>query len=115
MHKIVVNLGFFGILLCASVPNPLFDLAGIICGHFNVPFWTFFGATVIGKAIIKCNLQSFAVLLFFSTDVREVILQNIKPILPPYFYELIVSQTLGMSDAPKNVPIYANLRLAKPE
>eukprot|EP00731_Ephydatia_muelleri_P022563 Em0015g146a len=29
------------------IPNPLFDLAGITCGHFLVPFWTFFGATVI--------------------------------------------------------------------
>ena len=32
-----------GILVCASIPNPLFDLAGITCGHFLVPFWTFFG------------------------------------------------------------------------
>ena len=35
-------------LLLASIPNPLFDLAGITCGHFLVPFWTFFGATLIG-------------------------------------------------------------------
>lgn len=26
------QVGFFGILACASVPNPLFDLAGITCG-----------------------------------------------------------------------------------
>lgn len=40
-----------------QIPNPLFDLAGITCGHFLVPFWTFFGATLIGKAIIKMHLQ----------------------------------------------------------
>ena len=40
-----------------QVPNPLFDLAGITCGHCLVPFWTFFGATLIGKAIIKMHLQ----------------------------------------------------------
>ncbi len=40
-----------------KVPNPLFDLAGITCGHFLVPFWTFFGATLIGKAIIKVHIQ----------------------------------------------------------
>ena len=40
-----------------QIPNPLFDLAGITCGHFLVPFWTFFGATVIGKAIIKMHIQ----------------------------------------------------------
>ena len=40
-----------------SIPNPLFDLAGITCGHFLVPFWTFFGATLIGKAVIKMHIQ----------------------------------------------------------
>ena len=91
VHRLVQRVGFFGILLCASVrasyvttspnhhhlkswsacllfyssihtlsskiPNPLFDLAGITCGHFLVPFWTFFGATLIGKAIIKMHIQ----------------------------------------------------------
>ncbi len=41
----------------SQIPNPLFDLAGITCGHFLVPFWTFFGATVIGKALIKAHIQ----------------------------------------------------------
>ena len=49
--------GFWGILLAASVPNPAFDAAGIACGHFGVPFWEFFGATMIGKACIKVMLQ----------------------------------------------------------
>ncbi|KAG8320341.1 Vacuolar membrane protease [Homalodisca vitripennis] len=53
VEDLIKRVGFFGILLCASVPNPLFDLAGIMCGHFLVPFWTFFGATLIGKAVIK--------------------------------------------------------------
>jgi len=35
----------------------LFDLAGITCGHFLVPFGTFFGATLIGKAVIKMHIQ----------------------------------------------------------
>ena len=49
VFKLVKRVGFWGILLCASIPNPLFDLAGITCGHFLVKFWTFFGATLIGK------------------------------------------------------------------
>jgi vacuole membrane protein 1 len=48
---------FLTVTLCASIPNPLFDLAGIICGHFLIPFWTFFGAAMLGKAIIKVHLQ----------------------------------------------------------
>ena len=40
-----------------QVPNPLFDLAGIMCGQFGIPFWEFFLATLIGKAIIKTHIQ----------------------------------------------------------
>jgi hypothetical protein len=51
------RLGFFGILFFASIPNPLFDLAGFTCGHFLIPFTTFFGATLLGKACIKASIQ----------------------------------------------------------
>ena len=44
-------------MISPQIPNPLFDLAGITCGHFLVPFWTFFGATLIGKAVIKMHIQ----------------------------------------------------------
>lgn len=47
---------FIVVLLAASIPNPLFDLAGLTCGHFLIPFATFFGATFIGKAIIKVSI-----------------------------------------------------------
>lgn len=49
--------GFLTVLICASIPNPLFDLAGLTCGHFGIAFFTFFSATAIGKAIIKVHLQ----------------------------------------------------------
>ncbi|KAI3815512.1 hypothetical protein L1987_15183 [Smallanthus sonchifolius] len=55
-------LNFFTILLLASVPNPLFDLAGIMCGQFRIPFWEFFFATVLGKAIIKAHIQTVFVI-----------------------------------------------------
>merc|ERR1719348_1881636 len=63
--------GFFGILAAASIPNPLFDLAGITCGHFLVPFWTFFGATLIGKAVIKMHIQKVFVILAFNKELFE--------------------------------------------
>lgn len=60
------QIGFIGILACASIPNPLFDLAGLTCGHFLVPFWTFFGATVLGKAVIKMHIQKMFVIISFN-------------------------------------------------
>jgi membrane protein YqaA with SNARE-associated domain len=50
--------GFLGVLLMASYPNIAFDLCGICCGHFLMPFWTFFLATFLGKAVIRNSYQS---------------------------------------------------------
>lgn len=66
VFKLIKRVGFWGILLCASIPNPLFDLAGITCGHFLVRFSTFFGATLIGKAIVKMHIQLIFVIFLFS-------------------------------------------------
>ena len=57
--------GFLTILLFASIPNPLFDLAGIMSGHFRIPFKTFFSATIIGKAVIKVHLQMVFIITIF--------------------------------------------------
>merc|ERR1719419_1769079 len=71
VQQLVEKVGFFGILACASIPNPLFDLAGITCGHFLIPFWTFFGATLIGKAIIKMHIQKMFVIFAFNQQLME--------------------------------------------
>ncbi|KAI9016795.1 transmembrane protein 49, isoform CRA_a [Hyaloraphidium curvatum] len=72
--KLLKGYGFVGILICASIPNPLFDLAGILCGQFLIPFYTFFGATVIGKAIIKTSLQSLFIIALFSKGTTDFVL-----------------------------------------
>lgn len=66
--------GFITILLCASIPNPLFDLAGITCGHFKIPFKKFFMATFIGKAIIKVHIQMIFVITIFRKESLDFIL-----------------------------------------
>ena len=71
VQQLVEKVGFFGILACASIPNPLFDLAGITCGHFLIPFWTFFGATLIGKAVIKMHIQKIFVIFAFNQQLME--------------------------------------------
>jgi len=75
MKNLVTKLGFVGIMIAASIPNPLFDLAGITCGHFLVPFWTFFGATLIGKAVFKVLIQVVSVILIFNKQYMDVILE----------------------------------------
>jgi hypothetical protein len=72
------KVGFVGVLLMASIPNPLFDLAGLTCGHLLFPFWKFFGATLIGKALIKSNIQAVFVVLLFSPRTLEIVLADIS-------------------------------------
>jgi hypothetical protein len=81
-ERIVKNVGFLSILIFASVPNPFFDLAGITCGHFLVPFWTFFGATLIGKALVKMHVQMLFVVLAFSEHHVENLINQLRKI--PY-------------------------------
>ena len=69
------RLGFFGILACASIPNPLFDLAGIICGYSLISFWTFFGATLLGKAVIKMHIQKLVVIIVFNEAYVQRVLE----------------------------------------
>ncbi|KAJ4722431.1 vacuole membrane protein KMS1-like [Melia azedarach] len=65
------HLNFFTILVLASVPNPLFDLAGIMCGQFGIPFWKFFLATLIGKAIIKTHIQTFFIISVCNNQLLD--------------------------------------------
>ncbi|KAL6657753.1 hypothetical protein ACP70R_005533 [Stipagrostis hirtigluma subsp. patula] len=67
------HLNFTMILLLASVPNPLFDLAGILCGQFNIPFWKFFLATLIGKAIVKVCIQTTLVIILCNNQLLDLV------------------------------------------
>merc|ERR1712226_541050 len=80
MHDLVNKAGFLGILAAASIPNPLFDLAGITCGHFLVPFWTFFGATLIGKAVIKMHIQKIFIIMAFNDTLIAGVISNLNRI-----------------------------------
>jgi len=82
MDTVIRNVGFLAILAFASIPNPLFDIAGMTCGHFLIPFWTFFGATLIGKAVIKMHFQMLCVVVAFSEHHVENLINKLKTI--PY-------------------------------
>ncbi|XP_049414259.1 vacuole membrane protein KMS1-like isoform X3 [Solanum stenotomum] len=74
-------LNFFTILILASVPNPLFDLAGIMCGQFGIPFWKFFTATLIGKAIIKTHIQTAFIISVCNNQLLDLIENQLVRVL----------------------------------
>ncbi|CAD2218995.1 hypothetical protein AGDE_06307 [Angomonas deanei] len=64
----IKRYGFWAIFLLSSWPNMAFDLCGMACGQFRMPFWTFFGATLLGKAVVKVNMQAVFFVFLFSGD-----------------------------------------------
>jgi len=100
----IEKVGFVGILLCASIPNPLFDLAGITCGHFLVPFQTFFLATLLGKAVFKMSLQSVFVITVFSEGSIASIMALLGrlpvagPRLQEFFTDILTTQRNKLKD-----------------
>jgi vacuole membrane protein 1 len=77
LTQLVLKYGFWCILALASVPNPLFDFAGMTCGHFLVPFWSFFLPTMIGKAFFKMHIQQLAIIAIFSENHFDSLLEAV--------------------------------------
>jgi hypothetical protein len=67
LAELIQRHGFWAVLLGASVPNPLFDLAGLMCGHFNVPFATGFGTGYYTPAaFLFAAFLMFAIFFIFG-------------------------------------------------
>ncbi|GAB2266623.1 meiotic spindle pole body protein Kms1 [Dionaea muscipula] len=113
-------LNFFTILLLASVPNPLFDLAGIMCGQFGVPFWEFFLATAIGKAIVKTHIQTVFIISVCNNQLLDWIeneliralslVPTFTSVLPTLIANLQSVKDKYMSATP---PVPSNIKVKK--
>lgn len=82
MLHFIENHGFWGIFLLAAYPNAAFDLCGICCGHFMMPFWKFFGATLLGKGFVKVSGQTAFFIALFRKSSRETILGALERSMP---------------------------------
>eukprot|EP00300_Choanocystis_sp_HF-7_P006015 c14430_g1_i1.p1 GENE.c14430_g1_i1~~c14430_g1_i1.p1 ORF type:complete len:332 (+),score=53.48 c14430_g1_i1:345-1340(+) len=82
MFSSLHRYGFWAILAFSAWPNMAFDLCGLACGHFLIPFWVFFGAVFLGKAIIKVNLQAMFFITLFREEYLEVLLRALEWVLP---------------------------------
>ncbi|KAG8636712.1 vacuole membrane protein KMS1 [Manihot esculenta] len=114
------HLNFFTILVLASVPNPLFDLAGIMCGQFGISFWKFFLATLIGKAIVKTHIQTVFIISVCNNQLLDWIeneliwvlsfIPGLDSVLPSLISKLHAVKEKYMSPAP---PLPSNNKVKK--
>lgn len=82
MVDFIKRNGFWGVYLMSAWPNAAFDLVGMCCGHFKMKFWTFFGATVLGKAFTLRPLQAMAFVGVFSATYRPKIIAWVGSVVP---------------------------------
>lgn len=77
----------------ASWPNAAFDMCGMCCGYVQMPFWTFFIATSLGKGVIKTNGQVvFFITLFGKVFFERILIDGLaKGLLQPVLDMLNVS------------------------
>ena len=78
MLHFIEKRGFWGIFLLSAYPNAAFDLCGICCGHFLMPFWEFFGATLLGKGVVKIAGQTAFFVALFRRPSREALLARLE-------------------------------------
>jgi len=73
MNSQINKRAFLIIFLMASYPNALFDMCGMMSGLAGISFWTFFGATLLGKAVIKGGSQLLLVILLNRSSSSQFI------------------------------------------
>eukprot|EP01055_Gregarina_sp_Pseudo9_P005243 Gregarina_sp_Pseudo_9__5242@NODE_591_length_2538_cov_15_258103_g557_i0_p1_GENE_NODE_591_length_2538_cov_15_258103_g557_i0NODE_591_length_2538_cov_15_258103_g557_i0_p1_ORF_typecomplete_len569_score126_31SNARE_assoc/PF09335_11/1_5e04SNARE_assoc/PF09335_11/1_8e11SNARE_assoc/PF09335_11/2e02_NODE_591_length_2538_cov_15_258103_g557_i0181724 len=97
MVKLIERYGGISVFLLSCWPNALFDLCGIICGQFLMPFWEFFLPLVVGKAVVKILLQTSAMIYLFSKvfDQSRAKLIAYAVELPPFSY--VIAYRFGSS------------------
>mmetsp|Transcript_10875 Transcript_10875/g.20446 ORF Transcript_10875/g.20446 Transcript_10875/m.20446 type:complete len:436 (-) Transcript_10875:731-2038(-) len=83
MISILKRFGFWGVFILSAWPNAAFDLCGMCCGHFLMPFWTFFGGTMAGKACTKAPLQVLVWVGVFCSATRKLLLDFVGQFLQP--------------------------------
>lgn len=104
MIRLIQNWGFWGVLLFSAWPNMAFDLCGICCGHYLMPFWTFFGATFIGKALIKAPMQCLLLVNVFTEKQFNMLLAAARALIIPlpfvesFMTAAVTKIEIGISD-----------------
>lgn len=51
IHELVAKYDVFAIFFFAAIPNPIFDIAGIVAGGLKMKWWKFLIATIAGRII----------------------------------------------------------------
>lgn len=66
MEILVEKYGAWLIFALGAIPNPIFDVGGILAGSLKMPWWKFLSAAAAGKSLRFILLAMFGASLFGS-------------------------------------------------
>lgn len=75
LERWMMRNGTLTIFILSIIPNPIFDMAGIMAGSLKFPLWRFLLVCWLGKAI------KFAVVAFAGAGVIDFLIPFLKPLL----------------------------------
>ncbi|OEH75490.1 vacuole membrane protein 1 [Cyclospora cayetanensis] len=94
---LVQKYGAVSVFLLSCWPNMLFDLCGLVCGHFMMPFHEFFIALVLGKAVVKATSQAALFVFLFSSQYDAMHAHIIASLADIWPFSSILSRYFGSS------------------
>ncbi|KAL8426499.1 hypothetical protein Efla_007134 [Eimeria flavescens] len=92
---LVQRYGAVSVFLLSCWPNMLFDLCGLVCGHFLMPFHQFFIALVLGKAVVKATSQAALFVFLFSSDYDGLHAHLISQLASLWPFSFLLSRFFG--------------------
>lgn len=81
MINFIKKYGGISVFILSCWPNVMFDLCGICCGHFLMPFNSFFIPLILGKAVVKTIMQCFVLIFLFSNHYKNVQIRMIHKLV----------------------------------
>ncbi|KAL8272507.1 hypothetical protein Esti_003630 [Eimeria stiedai] len=96
---LVQKYGAVAVFLLSCWPNMLFDLCGLVCGHFLMPFHQFFLALVLGKAVVKASSQAALFVFLFSSQFDQVHAHLVAKLADLWPFSFLVAKFFGSPQA----------------
>ncbi|CAM9861405.1 unnamed protein product [Chrysoparadoxa australica] len=84
MIQFLQRRGFLGVFLMSAWPNMAFDICGLCCGQSLMPFWTFFSATLLGKAGVKILGQCIFFTMLFTEKYQAAFVALVEHFVAPF-------------------------------
>merc|ERR1719247_1490637 len=74
------KFGLMGVVALSAWPNAAFDMCGMACGYLNMPFFSFLGGLVVGKAFIKVGMQAIFFCGLFGPGFFDIVVTIVRSV-----------------------------------